>query len=124
MNVVSNEDPSKIKEINDKNMMEIINGVEGEVIKKIPAKESSKPKGVPDTNSLVGSTEKDVMEQINLSEGKVVKKIGKSEATKEISSRKKLVAKKSSETSAKKAKEVATARKKASEARRAKNKEK
>ena len=120
LKVISNDSVQGV-EVDNQNIMQVINGDDGEIVAKIPPK-NSKPKGVPDnTKSLsVGTTDADALEAINGEQGTVVKTIGKSANTKEVSSGNKLTAKKASKSSADKAKANAEARKKASEARRAK----
>jgi len=109
-------------------VMQIINSDDGEIVATIPNKKS-RPKGVPEntTSVLSVSNDKEAFDAINGEQGTVVKKIGKSDNTKEVSSGKKLTAKrgnaaKSNDAEAR-AKANAEARKKASEARRAKAKE-
>lgn len=123
--VISNDSLTK-DDISDKDIMKVINGDDGEIVAKIP-KKNTKPKGVPEQNSLVVGEQNQDVDVINGEQGTVVKSIGKSDATKSISSGKKLTAKRGSDKSKKdaesKAKANAEARKKASEARRAKSKE-
>lgn len=111
-------------EVDNKNIMQVINADDGEIVAKIPPK-TSKPKGVPEKTQAVAvtSTSAEDLAAINGEQGTVVKTIGKSANTKEVSSGKKLTTKKASKSSADQAKANAEARKKASEARRAKAKE-
>lgn len=111
-------------EVDNRNIMQVINADDGEIVAKIPPK-TSKPKGVPEKTQAVTvtSTSAEDLAAINGEQGTVVKTIGKSANTKEVSSGKKLTTKKASKSSADKAKANAEARKKASEARRAKAKE-
>jgi hypothetical protein len=118
--VIVNDNPPVI-EVNNKDIMKVINGDDGQIVAKIPVK-NTKPKGVPDNTKTisVGVSDADALEAINGEQGKIVKTIGKSANTKEVNSGTKLTTKKASKTSADKAKANAEARKKASEARRAK----
>ena len=123
MKVIASDTPSRTTEVTDKEIMEVFHSDDGEVVAKIPPKKS-KPKGVPEVQTLVSEDDKEVLNAINGKQGEVVKTIGKSSTTKEIVSGNKLVAKRSKTTPASeaKAKANAEARKKASEARRAKEK--